>query len=133
MVDSWEATVEVARDVALERTDDLPIGAVLRSPARDIGAGVGIEDRADHDDPIEGQIGAPILTAAQSFPGGESRGGVDRGDPTEMGEGGLAGQVLRVAADGDEQCAGRVGSHPKGSDHVGSSGDENVVPELRSR
>ena len=38
-----EAAAELARDVALERTDDLAFGAAFGGPPRDVGASAGVQ------------------------------------------------------------------------------------------
>ncbi len=90
-----QAAIELPCDVALERADDLAFGAAFPRAALDVGAGAGIGDHADHDDPPEGLIGGSVLTAVESFAAGQPRGGVDGGDATVMGERSLAAQALR--------------------------------------
>jgi hypothetical protein len=61
-----EVTIELPRDVALERADDLALGATLARPTLDVATGVGVVDHADaRRGPRDGRTraGPPALPA----------------------------------------------------------------------
>jgi len=53
-------------------------------------------------------VGLAVTAAVGPQPGGLARGRLDRAGATQRGEGGLAGQPVRIVAGGDEQLGGSV-------------------------
>ena len=66
--------VELPCDVALERADDLALGAALARAALDVAASAGVVDHADHDDSPERLIGGAVPATGESWGGKTSCG-----------------------------------------------------------
>ncbi len=119
-----QTAVELAGDVAFERADDLAPGATLGGATRDVSAGPQAGDHAHRDDAPERMIRAAVPAAVESLTDGQARGGIDRSDATEVGEGSLAAQALRIIAGGDQEGARGVGAHPEAGHELGSGGGD---------
>jgi len=86
---SWELVVDLAGDVALEAADGFFLGASLCESTVDVGAGAFIADHAGDDDVSERGVGVAVAAAVEPVSFLFAAGGVDRGDPAEVGEGGI--------------------------------------------
>ena len=83
---SWELVVDLAGDVALEAADGFFLGASLCESTVDVGAGAFIADHAGDDDVSERGVGVAVAAAVESVSFLFAAGGVDRGDPAEVGK-----------------------------------------------
>ena len=77
-----------------------------RSAPFDVGAGPRVRAHAGEHDPPQGVVGLPVAAPVEPVTGHLAGRGVDRGDPAEVGEGGLGGDPFGVVAGGDEQQGG---------------------------
>ena len=88
-VEAGQCAVDLAGDVALEAADDLGLGDALGGASLDVGAGAWVAAQAAEDDAVEGGVGLAVAAAVEPVRGLFARGGGDRGDAAERGEGGF--------------------------------------------
>jgi hypothetical protein len=94
-----ERSVDLARDVPLQASDNLPLGLSLRRPPRQvIDRGLATPPEPDHHDAVKRRVRVPVPAAVQSVPYDLARGSLDRGDAAELGERGLRSKAPRVVA-----------------------------------
>jgi len=78
-------------------------------------------------DAPQGVVGLPVAAPVEPMAGRLAGRGVDRGDPAEVGEGGLGADPVGVVAGGDEQQGGGVGADTlQGQQARGGRCDEPV-------
>ena len=105
-------------DVALQATDDFLLAHPFGSAAAHVSLGSFIVAQPDDDNTVEGRVGLAVTAAVEAMAVGFTRGGGNRIDATQGGEGSLRAEALGVAASSYQQGGRRVGSYTEASHQV---------------
>jgi hypothetical protein len=98
--------VDLAGYVALETSDDVGLGQAFLGPPFHIGAGAGVVAEPAENDHVEGPVGVAVAAAVESVSVGAAAAGGDRCGTTQVGEGGLGPDPVRVVAGAREELSG---------------------------
>jgi hypothetical protein len=112
-------------EVALEAAEDLGRAQALGRAALGVGARGWVPAQAPDGEQVQGAVGLAVAAPVEPVADGPARGGRDRGDAAQVGEGGFATQAVGVVARGHQQGGGGVGADALEGDQVrGGRGDQ---------
>ena len=93
---AFQQSVQLAGNSALEAAADLALALALSDPAAGIGPGRPVMDLAQHHDGVQGPIQLPVPAPIQPMTDDLAGGRLDRGRPSQHGEGGLGAESARM-------------------------------------
>jgi len=99
----------------LQAADDLGLRETLASPPSNVGACLGAITHAHDYRDVESLIGRPVAPTMETVSSSIARGGWNRGDTAESGEGSLGTESVRVVTDGDQESCRRVAPESEGA------------------
>jgi hypothetical protein len=87
---------ELSGDVALQAAFDVTDRLALGHAALHVGLGLGVLAHADQHDGVQRAVELPVAATVQPVADHGARGGLDRGDTAEFGEGRLGADPATV-------------------------------------